>query len=729
MARKLFLLASSLLLAALWSCQPQRYLSEKWIREVNVQIDGKNTDDESVLEILSMRANTRVLGAYPYVWLYLQSNANKSTKSSAWLRKIGERPTLWDEGIANKDLDQLSLLMHQNGYFYPKVNYELNQSKRGSTLTYTIERGPGTLVNEIHFKSLGPLVANALESLQWNSVLDPGRSLLTMSTLDAERRRISDQLREQGFYTFGPESVHFEIDTLGHPHSAGVTVRLDNWIRNSEFGAVEEPHRIWVIRGTRGDWPKSLRLRPAGIERLPWISSGLPFRASEVAKSAHQLQSIPAIQTGRWEFKMVQDSLDATLQIVPAPRVGLTWKGEGTALSRIYGVQSSLDLFDNNPTGRLERIHLTISGGVGAQLGDTSTLFNTYALEVEGGVQWPGIWGLPEASFLEAQTQLQLSLGRQFRAEFDRLALGAALHYNFQTNKGYQWDVSPLDLNYIDLRQIDSSFYQALSIKSGFQDIFLLGPRIRVIHPSIRSGNWERRTEWSFESSGLLTDATERLLNPNGEAVRTIAGIPYAHYLRAKVDLRWLHRGSKDRDWAFRLVAGELHTLRNTPGLPPFERAFFAGGSNDLRGWLNFRLGPGALPLAVFDSTGYLGSGTRKLLFQLEYRFPIVGDLSAAVFSDAGNTWLLERNLSEPANSLLADPDIQQRIQFTPASLLKQTAWDAGIGLRYDLEFFVLRVDWGLQVYDPRRLGNQPWWNGREWTQRSTLNFGLGMPF
>jgi len=729
MARKRSLLASSLLLAALWSCQPQRYLEATWVRDIEVTVDQRKTDDEAITEVLKMRPNTNVFGTFPYAWLYAQAGPNRATKTANWLRRIGEKPTLWDSTLAQKDLDQLILKMKQDGYFQATASYQLREHSKGSVLTYAIERGQGTRVSQLYFKSMGPYIDPFLEELQTASLLKSNDALLRMETLEGERKRIADYLQNHGFYTFGPEAVHFDVDTLGHPLSAIVTVRLDNWIRSSEYGTVEEPHRIWIVREARGQWPESMVLKPNGIQRLPWIPIHQPFQADLVRESAAGLRGIPAIQSGRWQFKPVQDSLNAVLTLVPAQRVGLTWKGESTALSGIYGVQSSLEVYDHNPFGGLEHVNITLSGGIGAQLADTSNLFNTYFLDLESGIQWPGLWGWRNHQLPGSNTRLNLSFGRQYRREFDRLALGAALHYNFRSTRGYQWDVSPLDMTYIDLRQIDSSFYQALSVKSGFQDIFLLGPRIRVIHPSIRSGNWERRTEWSFESSGLLTDATERLLNPNGEAVRTIAGIPYAHYLRAKVDLRWLHRGSKDRDWAFRLVAGELHTLRNTPGLPPFERAFFAGGSNDLRGWLNFRLGPGALPLAVFDSTGYLGSGTRKLLFQLEYRFPIVGDLSAAVFSDAGNTWLLKRNLAEPANSLLADPDIQQRIEFTPARLFSQTAWDVGIGLRYDLEFFILRVDWGLQVYDPRRLGNQPWWKGSEWTQRSTLNFGLGMPF
>lgn len=724
------LLAAIGLTLVLASCRPAQNLESEWIRGVTVTLNNRVTEDDRYTEVLQVRPNTNVFGSFPYVWLYQQAKPTSTSGYANWLRRIGERPVRWDSLQAQKDVEQLVLRLKQDGYFYPKVSYTLDQRKRGLHLTYAIESGLPTRIEQLRYISMGPHIDPYMDALETSSLLQSDQAqALTMEGLDAERRRIAASLQDQGFFTFGPEAVHFDVDTLGHPRSAYVTVRLDNWIRSSEYGTVEEPHRVWVVREARGQWPESLKLRPTGIERLPWIPTGRPFKATAVGTSTQRLRAIPAIQSGRWQFAMVQDSLNATLQLVPAQRVGLTWKGESTVLSGIYGVQSSLEVFDHNPFGGLEHVNVTLSGGVGAQWADTSALFNTYFLDIETGIQWPGIWGWKNAPVSASSTRLSASIGRQYRVEFDRLALRSALQYQFTTAKGYQWDISPMDLTYIDLRQIDSSFYQALSIKSGFQDVFLIGPRIRLVQPFKRHGRWERRAEWGFETSGMGTDLVARSTDPSGPEIRTIAGVPYAHYIRAKADFRWLRRGSRNRDWAFRAMAGELYTLKNTPGLPPFERAFFAGGSNDLRGWLNFRLGPGALPLAVFDSTGYLGSGTRKLLLQSEYRFPVSGALSAALFTDFGNTWLLARNLKDPANSLLRNPDIQERIQFRPSTFLAQSAWDAGLGIRYDLDFFVIRVDWGLQVYDPRRLGGQPWWVTREWAQRSTLNFGLGMPF
>ena len=184
------------------------------------------------------------------------------------------------------------------------------------------------------------------------------------------------------------------------------------------------------------------------------------------------------------------------------------------------------------------------------------------------------------------------------------------------------------------------------------------------------------------------------------------------------------------REGAIRLQGGYLHALANSPGLPPFERAFYAGGSNDLRSWINFRIGPGALPKAVFDSTGFLGAGTIKLLAQAEWRFPIIGSTFGALFVDAGNVWLTAANARSAQWNLMSDPELFKAVAFNPLRLPQQTALGAGFGLRYDFDFFIARADWGLQVYDPRRLSiGEAWWTPTQALKRSALQIAIGLPF
>jgi outer membrane protein assembly factor BamA len=179
-----------------------------------------------------------------------------------------------------------------------------------------------------------------------------------------------------------------------------------------------------------------------------------------------------------------------------------------------------------------------------------------------------------------------------------------------------------------------------------------------------------------------------------------------------------------------RVQAGYLHALANSPGLPPFERAFYAGGSNDLRSWINFRIGPGALPKAVFDTAGILGSGSIKLLGQAEWRFPIAGSTFGAVFLDAGNVWLTSANAATAQWDLLDNPELREAVSFNLLRMPRQTALGMGFGLRYDFDFFIARADWGLQVYDPRRLATgDAWWRPSEGIRRSALQIAIGLPF
>ena len=233
MARKHALLAGILLALAFTSCQPQRLLEESWIRNVHVTLDGKQTDDEAYTEVLQLRPNTNVFGTFPYVWLYLQAKPGKTSGYANWLRRIGERPVFWDSSLAAQDVEQLTLRLKQDGYFYPQVSYQRNATRRGTTVTYVLGRGTPTEIGSLHYLSMGPGVEPFLDELQANSTLTYGKPLLRMEQLDEERRRIARFLQEKGFYTFGPEAVHFDVDTLGHPHWATVTVRMDNWTRSS----------------------------------------------------------------------------------------------------------------------------------------------------------------------------------------------------------------------------------------------------------------------------------------------------------------------------------------------------------------------------------------------------------------------------------------------------------------------------------------------------------------
>ncbi len=713
------------------SCNPQRWLPEgqTWIRRIELTEGAQVRSDDKYLELIQIQTNTNVLGSYPYVALYQRGARKPTTRRGRWLQNIGEAPALLDTAKVAETVMQLERKLRQEGYFFAKVGHEVVQGPRGTTLKFDLQRGKATRLGTVVPEVYAPAIEDQMATLRMGSLLVPGMRL-SRDMLESERKRIAEFLKEHGFFTVGPEAVGFDLDTLGHPYRADGYWIIQNWVRDGEFGPQELPHKPWHFgRVTLAD-SSNYGLNPRGIRRLHLLESGELYRASTVTQSQEWLRRLDAYQNQQWRLSPRGDSLDAELVLKPAPRVGLLWETEGTNTSGIYGLQTAIEVRDRNPFGGLEALSGKVAGGLGVAVGDTSSLFRTYFLELGVQLEVPDLIGLPKVRRNQARSSANFTLGRQYRREFDRLAVSGELHYHWEAPNRLTWDLKPLYATYVDLRGVDSTFYAALASKSGFQDVLILGPRLSLKRPTLSEGRWSRRSEWSFETSGILTDLGMLATKSARDQPFTVANVPYAHYLRAEADYRWRFRGRQRREGAMRIQAGYLHALANSPGLPPFERAFYAGGSNDLRSWVNFRIGPGALPKAVFDTAGFLGSGTVKLLGQAEWRFPIAGSTFGAVFADAGNVWLTSANAATAQWDLLDNPELREAVSFNLLRMPRQTALGMGFGLRYDFDFFIARADWGLQVYDPRRLATgDAWWRPSEGIRRSALQIAIGLPF
>lgn len=713
------------------ACNPQRALPEGqiWLRKIELTEAGNLRTDEKYLELLQLQTNTNVLGSYPYVALYQRGVRKPESKRGKWLQRIGEAPALLDTGLVEETVEQLERKLRQEGFFFAKASYHVTPGPRGAVLRFDMNRGTATRLGTIRPEIYAPDIQDQLPVLQMGSLLVPGMRL-SRDMLESERKRVANYLKEHGFFTVGPEAIGFDLDTLDHPYRADGYWIVQNWTRDGANGPQEVPHRPWHFGRVALADSANYGLNAKGIRRLHLLQSGELYRASSVAQSQEWLRRLDAFQNQQWRLSPRGDSLDAELVLQPAPRVGILWETEGTNTSGIYGLQTAVEVRDRNPFGGLEALSGKLAGGLGVAIGDTSKLFRTYFYELGVQLEVPDLMGLPRVQRNQARSSASITAGRQYRREFDRVALSGELQYRWEARNNTTWDVKPFYASYVGLRGIDSSFYAALASKSGFQNVFLIGPRVAFKRPSISEGRWSRRSEWALETSGITTDLAFALGKGPRTQPYTVAGVPYAHYLRAETDYRWRYRGRQRREGALRLQGGYLHALANSPGLPPFERAFYAGGSNDLRSWINFRIGPGALPKTVFDSTGFLGSGTVKLLAQAEWRFPILGSTFGAVFADAGNVWLTSANANTAQWSLLDNPDIRRSVTFNPLRVPQQTALGAGFGLRYDFGFFIARADWGLQIYDPRRLSTRDaWWRPSGGLRRSALQVAIGLPF
>ncbi|MFD2587621.1 BamA/TamA family outer membrane protein [Croceitalea marina] len=215
-----------------------------------------------------------------------------------------------------------------------------------------------------------------------------------------------------------------------------------------------------------------------------------------------------------------------------------------------------------------------------------------------------------------------------------------------------------------------------------------------------------------LESAGNVLSAFSSFIpfNTDDNGQKLVYGIPFSQYF--KTDMEYIKHWDLDKGsvLAFRSLFGLAVPYGNSSSIP-FVRSYFGGGANDNRAWQVYSLGPGRT-----ENVNDFNEANFKLGFNLEYRFPIVGDIKGALFADAGNIWNVFDNVNDTEAT------------FNGFSSLGDIALGTGFGLRYDLSYFVFRFDLGFKTHNPARIGSERWFTDFNLNE-SVFNIGINYPF
>ncbi|SNR72100.1 Surface antigen [Maribacter sedimenticola] len=217
---------------------------------------------------------------------------------------------------------------------------------------------------------------------------------------------------------------------------------------------------------------------------------------------------------------------------------------------------------------------------------------------------------------------------------------------------------------------------------------------------------------WKLESAGNLLSAFSNFIpfNKNDDEQLLVFGVPFSQYIKNEFEYVKYWDLSRSNVLATRAFFGIAIPYGNSDNIP-FVRSYFAGGSNDNRAWFPYSLGPGSVS-AVND----FNEANLKLALNLEYRFPIVGDINGAIFADAGNIWNVFDNV-EDSNAT-----------FDSFASLKDIALGTGLGLRYDFTYFLFRLDLGFKTYNPAEIQSERWFKDYNFAN-AVLQIGINYPF
>ena len=664
--------------------------------------------------------------------------------SSKWinrtLKNIGEAPVIFDTLQAQLTCNDLQTAMRNMGYLHADVDLSTHVKGKKLSAVYTLRPGAPYDIREVSYDIADPRIDSLLRREDSPSLqIKPGEPF-TVERLDTERKRITAFLMDRGFYRFNKDYIRFTVDSAQHSNEVDVTLHLAPYSANNT--TQESLHPQYIVRSVNfrseeraqpgGAPSSSLRLRRKVLENNTAIQSGQPFSSADLQRTYNNFSRLQAVKYTNIRYKEVPDSqlLDCDIQLSMNKPSTISFQPEGTNTAGDLGAAASLTFENRNLFRGSEVLSIqlraafeAITGLEGYQNED----YKEYSLETK--LAFPRM----VAPFLSreftrrstATSELSLAYDLQNRPEFHRRVFSAAWRYRWSNPRrhlNYRFDL--LDLNYVYMPWISSTFkhdyLDSVSnrnaiLRYNYEDLFIMKIGFGLTY---NHGNHAMR--FNVETSGNLLSAVSRLarFHKNEHDQYTLFNIAYAQYAKFDFDYTCLWPFDQHNQLVAHADFGIAYPYGNSTILP-FEKRYFSGGPNSVRGWSVRELGPGRFRGAGGRIDFINQTGDMKIDLNLEYRTFLFWKFNGAAFIDAGNIWTL-RNYAD-----------QQGGQFRFHRFLSELAVAYGLGLRLNFDYFILRFDLGMKAVNPAHTTTREHYPilhprlGRD----LSFHFAVGLPF
>ena len=726
-ALRIFLFAS-IILAAL-SCSTTRVLEDGQYRlaKNKITIENSKTFNPAVLEpYLKQKPNSYfIFGWNPFLNLYNWSNG----KGGGWdrfVQKLGVAPVVYDPDMVDSSIENLKNHLSYLGYYNSDVSSSIAVTKKRVKVTYNVTLGKQYPISKITYTL--PDNKEFAESFlkdTTNLSIKPG-DYLSESSLQAETERSSQVLRNQGYYSFNKNYYFFEADTLTIPGSALLNLTVNEYTRN-ETPKDAQPIRKFYINNVKISYPNTLKFRNNILRELTTIKPGDVYSADEINRTYSRLTALKVFSSVNIGMTPVDtDLVDCSISMAQSKLQGFKFNLESSVNSTgLFGVSPQVSYYHKNIFRGGEWLNLSFMGNFQFKFNDD---VRSNEFGVSAGLSFPKFFPLPYRFFKGAipRTDVNLTYNYQSRPEYTRNIISVTYGYNGNLKRRFFYQAYPLQMNVVRLFDLDEKFYKSLVndpfLLNAYQDHFDFGSGATLYYTTNPDNTPKLPhfySRFQFDIAGNLLSAFKPLMEKNSNGQGMIWNTPFSQFVRGEITLSktWFLGKKSKQSIATRLQAGAGYAYGNSTSLP-FEKHFYAGGSNSLRGWQARTVGPGTAP----RDTSFVipnQTGDMKLEANIEYRFDLFWKLAGALFIDAGNVWTLKAD----------DTEEGQQSLFSWKDFGSSIAANWGAGIRLDFGFLLLRVDMGLKVHDPAR--QQRWVNPGEWFKGDNyaLHFGVGYPF
>ena len=751
------------------SCSTTRNLPEgeilyTGIEHINYVNDGALSLADNALDeveaALSYPPNNAIFGSSVYsfplpagLWIY-NAFVNKQKGLGKWVfNTFASEPVFLSKVNPEVRSRVATNLLRDYGFFRGRVSSEIihQRNSRKAKVAYRVDAGHLFMLDSIRYCNF-PFVTDTLIRSTWTERLLHAASPFSVVQLESERNRLTSLFRNNGYYYYRNSYITFLADTIQIPGKVWLQIQ-------PESGLPPQVNRQWYIgrmtvnlrNNNNYRMEDSLQIRHLRINytgkkpplRPSVLFHNFRFRHGELYSQEKQRQSQENMaRMGVFSSVDMQfvprdtSALCDTLDVVVSAtfdkpldvelEINATSKSNdqvGPGLS--FGV-SKKNVFRGGETFSV-KLDASYEWQTGGAATGKSTEINSWELGLSTSLSYPRLMfpGLNTRRFrFPAQTEFKLYANQLNRAGFFRLlSFGGSAAYTFQPTRTSKHILVPFRLTFNMLQdhtaKFDSVMSQNRALAVSFRDQFIPAMNYTYTFDDAPITSRRHHTWWSttVTSAGNVTSAIYGLFGePFDKRDKDFLGNPFAQFVKMTTELRNLFKVRGRTQVATRLLAGVVIPYGNSQYVP-YSEQFYIGGANSIRAFTARTIGPGSYhPEAGLYS--YLDqTGDVKLEANVELRFPIVGNLYGATFLDAGNVWLLRSQTDRPGGEL------------TLKDLWNDVAVGTGLGLRYDLEFLVLRLDLGVALHLPYDTGKGGWYNVPRFKDGLGLHLAVGYPF
>lgn len=730
------------------------------VRVVSEEIRNTRKVKAIASDAIRDRPNNKFLGMRVGLWLYRSAGDDPTTRLGKRLKRSGEPPVLIRDISPDFTAANIDAKLFNAGYFQSSTVPEIVSKKRSVKVVYNSHVSKPYAIGDVTVVIPDTQIANIIHAARKDSRINPGENY-SLSLLKIERERVDELLKNNGYFFFDPAYLLFKADSSGADNLVALTLTLKDSLPVNAT-RIYRINRVYIdqnysledeIQGSKPDTIRYAKNVFSGEKsemsiRLPVVLESVYLRKHKVYTrqdhdvTLNRLMSMNSFKFVQVKFTesdtAVEGFLDVAILLTPMTKRSVRFEMDLVSKSNNFmGPRLNVSLLNRNLLGGAEHLTFNLAGSFEIQLSGKEEDLYAYSMQPQVGLTFPRFlvpFEVNRSTIIYApKTTFLLSSHYVKRlAYFDMLHLQFSYGFAWKENIRKEHVIKPVNLSYASVRNKSDQFVELLEgnpfLKKSYEEQFIAGMNYSFtyneqVHPYKKAQTY---LQLYGETAGNLFNLVNIIggNKPTAEDPGTLAGSVYSQFYKVTMDARFYYNFNSQSKFAVRFFSGLAKAYGNSSVLP-YSIQFFSGGANSLRAFRINSVGAGSYYQENIEVAGFLRlGGDIKLESNAEYRFTIYRMVKGALFVDAGNVWLHKSNPAATDSP------------FMVPEFLNDLAVGAGLGIRLDVSFFIVRFDLAFPlrkpwleedsrwVIDEISFGNPTWRN-----ENFRLNVAIGYPF